>query len=268
MRGAARTLTHEHTAAGHTRGAACTRAADEVAEATRGLDVGRRRGSAAAHRQCRRAPRNCRAASAAPSAPTTRSRGAARKCCWPQRRSVGLFGERRGRRLAAVRDRAFRCGQPQVPMPKSAGVHRLQPQHRKRRKIRSPERAWDLTPGAGEARRRSRELRLRAPRNCQAATAAPSAPAAVAAAAAQRCGPGTALTGMRRGRRLAALGGRARPRHPLRPAASADTCAGRSPPPRAPRGSCQDDALNIRVQPAAVWRFAAPQLGNGSHTGV
>ena len=155
MRGAARTLTHEHTAAGHTRGAACTRAANEVAEATRGLDVGRRRGSAAAHRQCRRAPRNCRAASAAPSAPTTRSRGAARKCCWPQRRSVGLFGERRGRRLAAVRDRAFRCGQPQVPMPKSAGVHRLQPQHRKRRKIRSPERAWDLTPGAGEARRRS-----------------------------------------------------------------------------------------------------------------
>ena len=116
MRGAARTLTHEHTAAGHTRGAACTRAADEVAEATRGLDVGRRRGSAAAHRQCRRAPRNCRAASAAPSAPTTRSRGAARKCCWPQRRSVGLFGERRGRHSAAVSDRAIRCGRPQVPM--------------------------------------------------------------------------------------------------------------------------------------------------------
>ena len=83
-----------------------------------------------------------------------------------------------------------------------------------------------LDGGGGRGSPAVRELRRRAPRNRQAAKAAPSAPAAVAAAAAQRCGPGTALTGKRRGRRLAALGGRALPRHPLRPAASAGTCAG------------------------------------------
>ena len=148
-------VTHEHTAAGHTQGAACTRAANEVAEATGGLDVGRRRGSAAAHRQCRRAPPNCRASSGAPSAPTTCSRVPLASAAGPSAALWAYSASGAGgtwlpcaTEPSAAASRKCRC----LRAPACTGCSL---NTESGAIARSPERAWDLTAGAGEARRRS-----------------------------------------------------------------------------------------------------------------